>query len=188
MTLPMNSEQPQRTLRRPRIAPGVHVRRAPARKRQKINAEQAMLAMDRRTQTLDTMLEVVQSTTGLTVSTNHPDHEGAYELVIDIPFGGPRSGKFSLALSRGLTRQVATAMAEMPDYEGRPLNALEAARELSCAVAHKLLVSFYGAEATSQLGVPEVCPSRPLNDVDVVTIGVSDGILAVRFFLDTSTL
>jgi hypothetical protein len=184
----MNSEQPQRALRRPRIAPGVHVRRAPARKRQKIRADQAMEEMDRRTQTLDTVLDIVQSVTGLPVSATHADHQGVYEMVIDIPFGGRRSGKFSLALSRGLTRQVATAMANMPDNNGRPLNALDAARELSCAVAYKLLVSFYGTEVTYHFGVPEISPSRPLNDSDVVTIGLSDGILAVRFFLDTSTL
>jgi hypothetical protein len=149
---------------------------------------QATQAMDRRAQTLDTVTDVVGQLTSLPVTGSHAAHDGVYELVVDLDFAGPRSGRFSLALSRGLTRQVGAAMAAMVDLDGKPLNAIEAAKELASAVVHQLLVDVFGSEARCRLGQASAAPSRPLDDDDVIRIGVSDGILAVRLHLDASTL
>ncbi len=175
-------------MKRPRIAPGVHVRRASAKRRRQLDEVQATEAMDRRVQTLDTVSEVVTQLTGLPISGSHEEHNGVYELVVDIDFSGHRSGRFSLALSRGLTRQIGTAMAAVVDLDGRPLNAIEAAKEITNAVAHKLLSDIFGTDVRFRMGQTEAAPSRPLADDDVVSIGVSDGILAVRLHLDASAL
>ncbi len=188
LPLSPNPEHPQRILKRPRIAPGVHVRRASAKRRRQLNDEQATEAMDRRAQTLDTVSDVVTQLTGLSITGSHAEHNGVYELVVDIDFAGPRSGRFSLALSRGLTRQVGAAMAAMVNLDGRPLNALDAAKELASAVAHKLLANIFGDDVRCHLRQAEASPSRPLADNDVVSIGVNDGILAVRLHLDASKL
>jgi hypothetical protein len=181
-------EQPKRTLKRPRIAPGVHVRRATPKRRRQIDEVQATEAMDRRTQTLDALSEVVSQLTGLEVTGSHAEHNGVYELVVDIDFAGPRSGRVSLALSRGLTRQVGAAMAAMVNLDGRPLNAIDAAKELASAVAHKILQDIFGSEVRCHMRQAEASPSRPLADNDVVSIGVNDGIVAVRLHLHASAL
>ena len=103
----------------------------------------------------------------------------ALELVVEVEFSGPRTGRVVLAIGRGLTRRIGANMAGMLDLDGRPLNAVEAAKELGSGLAHALLTRLFGADGGFRLAAAQVSTPRPLRGAQLVALELEEGLLAV---------
>jgi len=107
-----------------------------------------------------------------------PDSQ-ALELVVEVDFTGFRNGRVTLALGRGLTRQVGANMAHMASLDGRQLNALEAAKEMASATTSELLQAVYGVDARFRIGEPQTMPPRQLHGEVLLALGFSEGEVAL---------
>jgi hypothetical protein len=163
------------------------VRRATPKHRRQLDEAQADAVVGRREGTLRAAMEMVHQITGLAVRETDPASPTTWELLVEVPFGGVRSGRMVLGFSRGLTRQVGMAMGEMVDLDGRPLSTVDAAKELASAVAHAVLLAGFSVDARPRLQSPRAMTPVPLEG-DVVVLGVADGVLAVSLLLDQSQL
>ncbi len=172
--------------KRPRVAPGVHVRRASARVRRELQAAQVDAAQEQRAIARRTAAEVVHQVAGLPVSDQASGQPASHELQIEVTFAGVRSGRITVGFSRGLTRQVGASMAAMVDLDGRPLNAVEAAKNLTCALAHAVLGAIFG-DARPRLHTPQATTPRQFGEAASV-LTVADGQLAIDLHLDQSRI
>lgn len=172
---------------RPRVARGIHVRRATPKRRRELQAAQVDAALEQRAITHRTAAEVVQQIAGLPVSESTVSDQGGHELLVEVVFAGVRSGRLTIGFSRGLTRQVGASMAAMVDLEGRPLNPVEAAKDLTSALAHAVLGAIFGAEARPRMQAPQATTPRQFGAQSSI-LGVADGHLSIDLHLDQSRL
>lgn len=173
--------------KRPRVAPGVHVRRASAKRRRELHAAQADAAQEQRAIARRTAAEVVTQIAGLPVQEDSPGQPSGHELLVEVAFAGVRSGRITVGFSRGLTRQVGASMAAMVDLDGRPLNPVEAAKDLTSALAHAVLGAIFGADSRPRLQAPQATTPRQFGE-QVSMLGVADGHLAIDLHLDQSRI
>lgn len=179
-------QRPSTLPRRPRVAKGVHVRRASPKVRRELHAAQADEAVGQRVAARTAAAEAVQQITGLAVNCEVAEIADACELHVEVAFAGVRSGRLTVGFSRGLTRQIGAAMAAMVDLDGRPLSPVEAAKDLVCAIAHAVLGAVFGAERP-RLQSPQATTAHRFSEGAVV-LAVADGRLVVEFHLDQSKL
>lgn len=190
----VNTAPPSRSgdpsLKRPRVAPGIHVRRATPKRRRELQAAQIDAAVEHRAIAQRTAAEVVHQIAGLPVrepASGEARHESGHELLVEVVFAGVRSGRLTIGFSRGLTRQIGASMAAMVDLDGRPLNPVEAAKDLTSALAHAVLGAIFGAEARPRLQAPQATTPRLFGDQASV-LAVADGHLSIDLHLDASRL
>jgi hypothetical protein len=164
----------------------VHVRRASAKVRRELQAAQVDEATAHCAAINSAAAQTINHLTGFAVGEVQSNVADAGELQIEVAFAGVRSGRLTVGFSRGLTRQIATAMAAMVDLDGRPLGPIEAAKELASAIAHGVLVAVFGAE-NMRLNAPQATTAHRFGDRSIV-LGVADGCLAIDFHLDQSRL
>lgn len=172
--------------RRPRVAKGVHVRRASPKIRRELHAAQADEALNHRAAARRTAAAAVQQITGLVVGDGEIGQPEVCELHVEVAFTGVRHGRLTVGFSRGLTRQIGTAMAAMVDLDGRPLSPVEAAKDLVCAIAHAVLGAVFAAEQP-RLQSPHATNAHRFG-ADAVVLAVADGRLVIEFHLDQSKL
>lgn len=133
-----------------------------------------------RQETVTVFTAIVRELAGLTVrgETAVPGQE-ALELVVEVEFSGPRTGRVVLAIGRGLTRRIGANMAGMLGLDGQPLNAIEAAKELANGLAHALLSRLFGTDGGFRLAMAQVSSPRPLRGTQLVALELDEGLLAV---------
>jgi hypothetical protein len=166
----------------------VHVRRASAKRRRELQAAQVDAAEEQRAIARRTAAEVVSQIAGLPVNdSTAPAAASGHELLVEVAFAGVRSGRLTVGFSRGLTRQVGASMAAMVDLDGKPLNPVEAAKDLTSALAHAVLSAIFGAEARPRLQAPQATTPRQFGERTSV-LGVADGHLAIDLHLDQSRI
>jgi hypothetical protein len=171
----------------PRVARGVHVRRTTAKRRREFSNAQADAALEQRAIAQRTAAEVVHQIAGLPVTESATiDHQG-HELLVEVAFAGARSGRLTVGFSRGLTRQVGAAMAAMVNLDGHPLNPVEAAKDLTSALAHAVLGAIFGVEARPRMQAPQATTPRQFG-AQASVLGVADGQLVIDLQLDQSRL
>jgi hypothetical protein len=132
-----------------------------------------------------TAAEVVREITGLVVTESTTAATIAQELLVEVAFIGTSNGRLAVGFSRGLTRQVGASMASMVDLEGRPLNPMEAAKELSSALIHALIVAIFGADSGLRIQVPQMIAHRQIG-AQASVLNVADGQLVIDLHIDTS--
>ena len=173
---------------RQRAAPGVHVRRATPKRRRELHAAQVDAALEQRTITRRIAAEVVHQVAGLPVNDSAAAAAPTqHELLVEVQFAGVRSGRLTVGFSRGLTRQVGAAMAAMVDLEGRPLNPVEAAKELTSALAHAVLGAVFGEQDRPRLQTAQATTPRQFGALASV-LKVADGFLVIDLHLDASAM
>jgi hypothetical protein len=165
----------------------VHVRRASAKRRRELQAAQVDAAQEQRAIAHRTAAEVVTQIAGLPVRESDQTNKSGHELLVEVVFAGVRSGRITVGFSRGLTRQVGASMAAMVDLDGKPLNPVEAAKDLTSALAHAVLGAIFGAEARPRLQAPQATTPRQFGEQASV-LGVADGHLAIDLHLDQSRI
>ncbi len=170
-----------------RAAPGVHVRRASPKRRRELHAAQMDAAHEQRAITKRIAAEVVHQIAGLPVSEAVGVTPTSFELLIEVVFAGVRSGRLTVGFSRGLTRQVGASMVAMVDLEGRPLNPVEAAKELTSALAHAVLGAIFGEQDRPRLQTAQATTPRSFG-AQVSALAVSDGFLVIDLHLDASAM
>lgn len=160
--------------------PGVRVRRAGSRRREQCREQEATFTTNVRQETVAVFTAIVRELAGLTVrgETAVPGQE-ALELVVEVEFSGPRTGRVVLAIGRGLTRRIGANMAGMLGLDGQPLNAIEAAKELANGLAHALLSRLFGTDGGFRLAMAQVSSPRPLRGTQLVALELDEGLLAV---------
>ncbi len=161
-----------------RSSPGVLVRRATPKQRRELHAAQVDAALEQRTITQRVAAEVVHQIAGLPVAETANAAPTTQELLVEVQFSGHRSGRLTVGFSRGLTRQVGAGMAAMVDLDGRPLNPVEAAKELTCAIAHAVLGVIFGEQERPRLQIAQTTTPRQFG-VLVSVLKVADGFLVV---------
>jgi len=173
--------------KRPRVAVGMHVRSATPKRRRELSSARADTEREQRAIAHRTAAEVVHQIAGLPVCESATiDHLG-HELLVEVAFAGVRSGRLTIGFSRGLTRQVGAAMAAMVDLNGQPLNPVEAAKELTSALAHALLGAIFGVEARPRMQAPQATTPRQFGPQASV-LGVADGHLVIDLQMDQSRM
>jgi len=173
--------------KRPRVAPGIHVRRATPKRRRELQAAQVDAAHEQRAIAHRTAAEVVHQIAGLPVSESVSTERGGHELLVEVVFAGVRSGRLTIGFSRGLTRQVGASMAAMVDLDGHPLNPVEAAKDLTSALAHAVLGAIFGPDARPRMQAPQATTPRQFGDQSSI-LGVADGHLSIDLHLDQSRI
>ena len=173
--------------KRPRVAKGIHVRCATPKRRRELQVAQIGAELEHRAITQRTAAEVVHQIAGLPVSESIVTERGGHELVVEVVFAGVRSGRLTIGFSRGLTRQVGASMAAMVDLDGHPLNPVEAAKDLTSALAHAVLGAIFGMDARPRMQAPQATTPRQFGDQSSV-LGVADGHLSIDLHLDQSRL
>jgi hypothetical protein len=101
------------------------------------------------------------------------------ELAIEIEFSGFRSGKLTMGIGRGLSRQLAISMQQRDGEEARPINAVEAVKSFASLLLSSLLAGLYGLEAHFRMGSPQAMPPRPLQGTLVLALGAKEGTLSI---------
>ncbi len=182
---PYRSSDP--SAKRPRATKGIHVRCATPKRRRELQVAQIGAELEHRAITQRTAAEVVHQIAGLPVSESIVTERGGHELVVEVVFAGVRSGRLTIGFSRGLTRQVGASMAAMVDLDGHPLNPVEAAKDLTSALAHAVLGAIFGADARPRMQAPQATTPRQFGDQSSV-LGVADGHLSIDLHLDQSRL
>ena len=134
-----------------------------------------------------TAAEVVHQLSGLPVGEATCNEQGIHELVVEVVFAGVRSGRLTVGFSRGLTRQVGASMAALVDLGGQTLNPVEAAKDLTSAMAHAVLGAIFGADARPRIQTAQATTPRKFGDHSSI-LGVADGHLSVDLHLDQSRL
>lgn len=179
------------SVKRPRVAPGIHVRRATPKRRRELQAAQVDAAVEHRAIAHRTAAEVVHQIAGLPVheptSNEAMGQQSGHELLVEVVFAGVRSGRLIVGFSRGLTRQVGTSMAAVVDLDGCPLNPVEAAKDLTSALAHAVLGAIFGADARPRMQAPQATTPRQFG-AQASVLGVADGHLSIDLHLDQSRL
>jgi hypothetical protein len=165
---------------RRRTPPGIKAKPAAGRKRRAAIQEQATAHEARQLACSEALSRIGVSVGGLNPEAviPAPGAEG-FELVVEVRFAGPRSGAVSIGLSRGLTRQIGKTMAAVVDLEGRPVSAIEAAKEFGVAITNDLLTVLFGLDVRFRISEVNAGSPRPLRGEVVIAQRFAEGFVAL---------